>query len=386
MDRRDFLKTTVLLAVPGLLLEGCAHFNFSEPSSSGDVLLLPMVGSLGIYRPKIDELRFIAVPNVNTHSVVPNPARPREVLVLDQVETHASLVDIAQERLLATCSPVDGFVFSGHGCISADGRYLFLCENHKDNQSPSVKKKIPGHITVRDASSLQVLRTIPAHGAWAHNVMFMRGESILAVGYQATEGAANEPKRGAEMLFLSASEGAILERFVPPDTHWSLNHFDFTHDDKIIVAAQTTYVDGAKASGDLVIKDLVAPVLMGKPGQKNWTQNMPPSLASSMIRNHTVFVDRERRRALVAHQLGGHVSVWDTDKEQLISALEIDNPQGICATLDGRYYVVVNKEKTIIFLEAETLKISRRIDGRNMSRAGLDGPQHIAMIKGGASV
>ncbi|MGZ3650816.1 MAG: DUF1513 domain-containing protein [Bdellovibrionota bacterium] len=390
MDRREFLRSLAVLSAPPLLLHACAGARVSSSgamSFESELLLLPMHGNLVVFNVESRQFRSIPIANFNPHSVIINPARPREALVIDQVgatgtKTQISLVDIVAGTVKASCMPEEGLGFSGHGCISADGRHLFLCENFLENAYSENGKKIPGRVTVRDASTLAILKILPGHGAWAHNVMFL-DEARLVVGFQGTKGRRGEPKSGGEIAVISAESGKLISQYFPSNPNWSLNHFDLTDGKGVVISAQTTYSAFSKEHpGTMTEVDLSAPIIFGNVDRDDWAYRAPDEIQSKMLRNHTLVVDRKRNRALVAHQLGGLVSFWDIGEKKLLSTLSILHPQGISLMPKGDSYVVVTKEKTILFVDANTLKISKSFSGEQLPMPPVEGPLHIASIAG----
>ena len=287
----------------------------------------------------------------------------------------ATLVDLMERRVVGGCEAAADHVYSGHGCLSADGKLLYLCENFRANLSSPSAKKVSGRVIVRDALTLKPLREMPTHGSWVHNVMFMKKDRFLVVGMEATEGPSGSPPSGGQILFLSAADGKLLGHYLPSDPHWSLNHFDLTPDEELVVAAQTKYL----LPGDgKVYRDYTAPILFGRMGETEWKKVMPEPLRDHMLRNHTVCVDRIRHRAIVAHDVGCRVSVWDLGTHDLVGMLEIENPRGLAISLDGSRYLVTSKAKNLTYVDATSLKVLNTLTG--LGPKGLDGPQHITVV------
>lgn len=381
LSRREFLGALSLLSLWGLT--GCAGRAALKKnrSSNEEILVLPMVGLVGIWNCAKADYSTFEVPNKKPHAIEISPANPHIGVVVDQGGDCATLVNLFEERILAITQPTPGYVFSGHGCFSPDGKHLLLCEN-----PPNVFDKDPpsGRVTVRGVfSGLAVEKIIPSAGPLAHAVAFFNDGVTLAVGYRGTRGEVGQPKKGGKFSFISFSDGRIIGEYVPPISHLSLSHFAVTNDDRILAASQSFYSSSKPdPNGKEVTLDLPCPILLGSRRRKQWEMRFPEELKSRMVRNHSVVIDSFRNRALVAHQFGGLVTSWDLKNFQFLQSLSVDDPQGLAITKDG--YWVVTKNKTLLMVDPLSLRINQRVDGALLGPSDLVGPLHMAATRSSA--
>jgi|GEM_PF-4648993 len=328
---------------------------------------MPMVGKLVIFDSKSGSVSEIPVPNREPHSVIVNPAVPRQALVLDQARRTAALVDLVDKKVIAETMPAKAFSFSGHGCYSADGKILYLAEFPSDLSAQ-------GHVTLRDPKSLKILRSFKTGTRWSHNVALIKKGDVLAVGHRGSTIEENKPNSGGLFTFLSARTGEILERVEPENSRYFLNHFDMTADETILISTQSYY--GSKEK----IVDLPTPIMIGKMGQKMpWNYIIPDSLRPRMLHNHSIVVDRMRNRALLAHQGGGLVSVWDLATNTVIKTFELQTPQGIAISPGGDHYVLGSQSNKTLFVNAHSLELELSLPGSHFGISG-DGPLHFTIV------
>jgi hypothetical protein len=368
LNRRNFLAQLFCASLlPGLALRSRFSLAAGPVVPSVGVVLMPMAGKLVLFDSGTGAVTEIPVPNQEPHSVLVHPLRPREALVLDQAARTATLVDLKDRIILAGASPTAQFSFSGHGCYSADGKILYLAEFPNDLTAQ-------GLITLRDPQSLRILRSFRTGARWSHNVALLRNGTVLAVGHRGSVKEENRPNSGGLFTFLSAKDGKLLEKVTPADSHYFLNHFDVTEDETIVISTQSYY--GPK---DKII-DLPTPLMIGKMGQhKPWSYPMPAELKAKMLHNHTLVVDKKRNRALVAHQNGALVSIWDLATQAPVKLIDLEEPQGIALSTDGSRYVIGSRSNLTLIVNSASLEIEAKLPGTHFGVSGI-GPQHIAVI------
>ncbi len=369
-DRRQFLTQLGAAALlPGLLLRSRYGFATAQSAPVFGVMLMPMIDKLVVYDSGTRKSFEIPVPNKEPHSVIVNTSARAEALVLDQANYAATLVNLQTRKIIAEAKPNPMFLFSGHGCFTANGKSLYLAEFPSD-------LKAQGCLTERDPRTLKIRRVIKTGARWSHNVMLLKNESVFAVGHRGSEKDKEGPNSGGLFTFVRASDGNLLEAVKPEDTHYFLNHFDLTADETVVISTQSYY--GPKEK----IIDLPTPLMIGKMGKKeSWRYPLPAALKSRMLHNHTLVVDKARNRALVAHQNGRLVSIWDLNKQEPVKTFDLDDPCGIALSPDGGRYIIGSKSNRTLVVSAATLDVEVDLPGTHFGVSG-DGPFHITIIPG----
>ncbi|MGZ3733734.1 MAG: DUF1513 domain-containing protein [Bdellovibrionota bacterium] len=385
-SRRDFLSALSVAAAffPGRagaeMLRAAAK---RTAASSADwsrlgLILAPVPNRLMIFDAASHAFSFIPVPNLMPHSLLHNPGNPRLALVIDQSGTAATLVNLAEKKVLRQLQSSPGNTFTGHGAFSADGKLLFLPEY----APPETGKE--GVLSLYDGLTLEHIRDLPPHGKRPHSLMLLKQETVLALSHEGSMGAVGEPRTGGCMVFLDAKSGELIEKVVPAEPYLFPNHFDLDADETIAISTQSFYQTQTKDSVDPVTKDLLTPLLIGKMGAKKWASVMPPKLKARMKHNHSIVVDKIRHRALVAHSKGQLVGIWDLATHEAIHTFDCgkDNPVGVAIGGKNKFYVIGTSAGNFLIMDADSFRVLETIDGSKGSPMNGQAAAHISVLAG----
>lgn len=153
----------------------------------------------------------------------------REILVLDANSGTLKQLVIASE----------GYHYYGHGCLSADGRFLYTTENHVTGDGR-------GAIGIYDcANNYALVDHFDCGGVGPHQIALMPDGDTLVV---AVGGIKTLPAQGRKTLnfdtmapalhYLDRVSGTLLEQVASPHPHLSLRHLDVAGDGSVVVGGQ----------------------------------------------------------------------------------------------------------------------------------------------------
>ncbi|MFT4918685.1 MAG: hypothetical protein ACI8RU_001302 [Zhongshania aliphaticivorans] len=149
------------------------------------------------------------------------------------------IVDSKHGGLLHTISSENGYHYYGHGCLSADGRYLYTTENHIAGDGA-------GSIGVYDCQQdYQCVGHMDCDGIGPHELALMPDGKTLAI---AIGGIKTLPASGRKTLnpdtmtpalhYLDIASGQVVERHAAPHFQLSLRHLDVSSSGQVIIGAQ----------------------------------------------------------------------------------------------------------------------------------------------------
>lgn len=149
------------------------------------------------------------------------------------------IIDGASGELKQQVNASEGYHYYGHGCLSADGRYLYTTENHITGHGQ-------GAIGIYDcANNYALVRHIDCHGIGPHQIALMPDQQTLVV---AVGGIKTLPDSGRNTLnfaamapalhYLDRDSGELLEAIASPHKHLSLRHLDVSPTGAVVVGGQ----------------------------------------------------------------------------------------------------------------------------------------------------
>ena len=199
-SRRDFLKfsTASLVALscylsshkvyaeilprtslfPGPLAEGHDYVAFCEGPAKQEQapnVYVPatMLGSVMAVDAANGDSLSIPVP-FNGHVAIPNRARPYELVAFEKWGKRGAMVDIKERKVLAQVEIQDENLFFGHATFNTDGSLMATSED--------AHKTPHGQMSIRDASTLKVVRTIKSYGMKPHECRSPdHGKTIMVI-------------------------------------------------------------------------------------------------------------------------------------------------------------------------------------------------------------
>ncbi|WP_373078317.1 DUF1513 domain-containing protein [Zhongshania sp.] len=149
------------------------------------------------------------------------------------------VIDAKSGDVRHTISSEDGYHYYGHGCLSADSRYLYTTENHIAGDGA-------GSIGIYDCEKdYQCLGHMDCDGIGPHELALMPDGKTLAI---AIGGIKTLPASGRKTLnpetmapalhYLDIASAQVVERHAAPHYQLSLRHLDVSPSGQIVIGAQ----------------------------------------------------------------------------------------------------------------------------------------------------
>lgn len=212
--------------------------------------------------------------------------------------------------------------FNGHGCFSADGRYLYAAEN---NFEAAI-----GEIGVYNSEDgWRRVEVYPSYGVGPHEVIMLRGQNRIAVANggivthpDLPRQKLNIPTMQPSLAIIDAGTGALVEQALAPSTHHkvSLRHMAEAVNGDIWIAGQN--------EGSL---DQNLPLIsVFRAGQG--LEYLPESGAAE-LRGYIGSIAASQDGAFIAvtSPRGGVMQVWDASNRTRIASHLILDVSGIAS-------------------------------------------------------
>lgn len=220
----------------GRPLKHDAHAARNLPSGyDGPVTLLSRVTAAG------DERR--ALMPIRGHDVEVAPDRRTAVFA---AMNHEALLRFEVDSLDLTHSAAPhapGYIFGGHASYTADGKTLFVAERSADDTAYAGDlARYQGRISVRDAATLDVLDSFPAHGVGPHEVALIDDDRHLAIanyGRVPWPADQTQPAPGIpygvepSLTVIDTADGRLLRKVASTRPQNELRHLGAARSDRI---------------------------------------------------------------------------------------------------------------------------------------------------------
>ncbi len=277
-----------------------------------------------------------------------------------------SIIDLHardDDRTQLTIDAADERHFYGHGCFSADGRWLFATENDYDNAR--------GVIGVYDAhNDWQRVREFPSHGVGPHDIALAGDGHTLLV---ANGGIETHPDHRREKLNLAdmrsmltlvdARDGKLIRQYPLPDElqRLSLRHLAMTADGHTVF--------GCQFEGDTTFEVPLIGCLERNGAFTLWqdSADLAPrmngyvsSVAAAGTGNHVAATSSR----------GGIVGIWDATSGKLVDMRHITDVSGVdrwhdgWLTSDGNGGMNEIPDKSGMTIDTDALKSMQQQDRR----------------------
>lgn len=340
MNRRDFLKGSILSVASSSALLGCAQssavrFVAAHNDEQGRFFIAGMdaQGNKKFSLPVSERGHGMAVNPAYPHRVVYIARRPG--LVLQQV-------DLANARRLSKVSAGAGRHFVGHAYFSADGRYLFTPENNY------LKGK--GVISVRDGQSLQVLDEMPSYGIGPHELHLLNDGKTLVVANGGILTHPSQPRKklnldsmASSLSYIDVQSGKLLSNYRLPDQQQSIRHLD--------VAEDNTVACGIQYQGS---RSKAVPLIYQHSGE----QELQPMRGYDWLalQQYTGSVTFSGQVCVVSSPRAHKLTLWDSAKQQLLKEYDVYDVCGVA--WDQSRFIVTTGTGFVYQLAVPSLQLS----------------------------
>jgi hypothetical protein len=283
------------------------------------------------------------------HDLVLSPDSDHLLCMSRRPGTYLSVIDANHGQVITQQTAAKGRHFYGHGCFSADGRYLFTTENAYDEAR--------GVIGVREVNrGYQQVAEWDAHGIGPHQLNLSANgvHVIVAIG-----GIQTHPKSGREKLnldsmqsalvYLNAKSGEIIARYTLPEAQSSLSirHMAVTKNGLVGLAFQDQ--DDFSRHNTLV-------------GFHQLGQPIQPQAAEDTIQYQmrgycaSITTDVSGRWFAVTSPRGNMITLWYGASQSYINFASLRDCSGIAPTdLEGEFVVTSGRGK-VMLINAKTGK------------------------------
>lgn len=340
MQRRQFLQGMVLLpwlaACSRQAVAGTVFLNgHIDAQGQHYVSGFNAQGQAQFQLPLPDKAHGFAVNPQQSWQLVATPTLPG---------TRALVFDARTGQTLHTIHSAQGRHFNGHGCFSQDGQYFFSSEN--------IAKTAQGVISMRDAQDFSLVRELPAYGIGPHDLRLLPDGKTLVI---ASGGIQTHPDSGkrelnintmqSALLYIDATNGALLQRVEMPTARLSFRHMDVAADGTVLLACQY--------KGKRAMPKLVATHQRG--GELQWLAIDDDSLwqmnqytASARVAANGV--------AAVSCPRGNVLTLWDLSQQKLVKTLPIQDVGGLELTADGLGFIASANVGELYHIDAVSLQ------------------------------
>ena len=342
MNRRQFLlfATASALATAGAALGVNALMQQATPANTHGARETPHhlyaatenpAGGHFLTRYDTQTQRYQSVAvNVRGHAIL--PMSDNKVLMFGRRPAFESALVDFQTHSSQTLSATAGRHFDGHGCLSANGDVLFTTENDYDG--------VRGVLGIRDSQTFQHLGEYDTHGLDPHDVHLMPDGKTLVV---ANGGIQTHPDFGRRKLniatmqpslvYLDAATGKKLDEYRLPDHLLSIRH--------LTVTAQGDVGAALQYEGDLYRQQPQSLVAWQHHGKDLQLLNINQATVSPLNGYMAdLAFDPQQRILAVTASRANHVTFWDIEKQQFLSAYSLTEPSGITFITATRQFLV----------------------------------------------
>lgn len=364
----------------GLLSSGCdlksliATTQESTPNANGLFLsafslhtgehFIAGIDSLG-------ELKFELPVSQRAHDSLTLPHSGQALFFARRPGTHVYVVDIASGQQSHIIKALPQRHFYGHGCTSADGRFLMTSENDTKAQTGCI-----GVYDIED--NFRRVAEFPSFGVGPHQLKLLSDGQTLVV---ANGGILTHPLRGRTKLnldtmqpslaYINHRDGRLIDQFVLPHHQQSIRHIDVSRDDSVAI--------GVQFEGD---QQQILPLAYTHRGEE---QLLALAADDNVWRRHqqyigSVSLSHDGQRLLLSSPRGGVVSGWNLQTRQLIHISTQRDGAGLAFDPTTQHFSISNGQGQVTGVTASTFErdanashfFKGRIWDNHMSFAQLD--------------
>ncbi|REL27801.1 DUF1513 domain-containing protein [Thalassotalea euphylliae] len=342
LPRRNFCQLLVAGATSSLLF-GCDSSGAGK-ASLGQLLSSDVNTNTGLFVSALkdtsiaDDPYFIGVFNQageiisraqlpgRGHQVIDVPNKANKVLAFARrpgnwlVEIDALTGEISQQ--FTTETHHHSF---GHGCFSADGRYLFTTEHAYTEQLPA--KPVHGKIVVRDSRNYQVIAEYDSGGVGPHQCELMPDGKTLVI---ANGGIYTHPKQPRKKLnlatmapnlsYMDIATGKIIASYQPNHFQSSIRHLAVASTGQVIMGIQQQNKQG-----------LIEPLILSHQGENQLTPMQANEDIWRQFNHYTasVCINDEGTIAAISSPRGDITSYWQLSDLTLLAKHKYRDGAGV---------------------------------------------------------
>jgi len=256
------------------------------------------------------------------HGFSTMPGKETVAAVFEKRGPNACLVELTTGRVRPIAAD-EGRAFYGHGVFAPDAQALYAVEIDTASHE--------GLLTVRDARTWKVTRTIPTGGKNPHDAVLLDDRRTLVVtngGGDAASGAA------PSVTFVDLASERVVDRVAIGEAAFNAGHVAIARDGSLAVVSAPRDGLPETALGGLSLRG---------PGTGGTAERMrEPRDATERMTGESlsVAIHEPSRTVLATHPYGDLFTLWSLDERRLLRAFELESPRGVTVTLDGRLFAL----------------------------------------------
>jgi hypothetical protein len=275
------------------------------------------------------------------HDVAIDPSKPHQASVFEKKGPGACQVDLRDGKVLRPITTADNQHFYGHGAYSMDGAILYATESVLDDDYRGV-------LTVRDASTLELLGELPTYGTSPHDCWLIDDGKTMVV---ANGGGHINGGAMPNVTYVDIASEALIERVEMPKPRFNAGHLAISENGDLAVVS-------APRDGLANPHQQLGAVTLIRKGQEPTTLERPSSITEAMFGEAlSVVLYEPEDLVMVTHPDGNMVSMWKLSDNSSMGRIDFTEPRGVTMTLDAKYFVVshkIDKSVAITLLDANS--------------------------------
>ncbi|MEH6449651.1 MAG: DUF1513 domain-containing protein [Oleispira sp.] len=284
------------------------------------------------------------------HGLCQNPMKPEQVIMFSR---RPGLQGIRINTLTGEQDAVFNSApdrnMQGHGCFSADGKFLYCVESETSTGL--------GKITIRDGETLMQIGEFESYGIGPHEMALMPDKTTLVI---ANGGLLTHPDSGRKVLnystmrstlsYVDTRSGELISEHQVPETKASIRHLDVAEDGTVAVALQVQ----RKAMSNEELRPLAA---IHKQGQEIKLLQAPEALLVKLNDYMgSVKVHNPSRTVAFTSPKGNLAMFWHLDNLKLQGYHGFHDVCGLAISQDNKHFVLSNSAGKIRQINAYKLE------------------------------
>lgn len=267
------------------------------------------------------------------HGIHFHPQQPQRLALFEKKGPGACELDLHQRQPVRTIDPRPGRHFYGHGCYSADNRYLFSTETRLEDGR--------GFIGMRDADSLEYLGDFPSFGREPHECKLIDQGKVMVI----TNAGGPAGQESPCVSWVETHSGQLLHQTFLTNPDLNTGHLAIAADGALVVASAPRSGLAAGAPGGVSIQPRGGDMI---------SMAAPAAVVAAMTGEAlSIAIENASGLALVTHPDADMVTLWSIQDQQFVARIAMDKPRGVCIS-DGHFLVCGGRLQPQLFRLAAT--------------------------------
>ncbi|PCI08352.1 MAG: hypothetical protein COB77_02520 [Gammaproteobacteria bacterium] len=327
-SRRTVLKLlsgSLLGSSFGLAATSCTHKKFFNPDE--DILLSgsnitddkSLQNALIVINLTQSKKRIIKT-SFFPHGVCIDPNNKYRIFCFEKNSTNACEINLKSLKVTQYFTSTKNHTFSGHAAFSENSNEIYCIENNINTRQ--------GAVIVRNSDTFEAIKRLPTLGLSANDCHLIEAQTLVISNTGRSESDFHQPS----LVYIDLETEKLLKRIKLDDKNLNCGHFDITEKgDLVIASAPVSSLDETLSGG----------VSIQPANEKLTTMTQPEPVIKRMTGEAlSITINKQYDIVAVTHPQANLLTFWSITQSRIIKAYGIENPRGICQTLDGKYFVV----------------------------------------------